>query len=1034
MSFSKIKAINQRLEDMDLHDRLFASMPNVSHDVVSGMIAAYASAYTQKTRLIKLQIGDGRTYSERLLPHSVEGFEALSSPSRYEVVCLSPDAYIRTENLEGLPAQISISINAAGLPSIPGRPEREKPTEMLRCGIITRADTLPSDGGFARYKLIIESPLALLKHRRTSRLFQDMRAKDIVQQIVSEHAHANSSIGCVFEVKSLLRGEYKVHSYRNQYRESDLKFIERILFKDGISYRWEYEGGETPKCRLVLFDRSYDLPEAAHSPVRFHRAAVTEKEDSITEWTESHRIGSVRTRLNTYDYKPANTTEMIARGAPVILGPQGGKDEDVPVERSLEDYDTKTLYYGNSPQDLLHYAELRQEVHDRKKSSYHAEGNLRPLMVGEWFQLENYPIYKNYPQEECEFVTCVLEFNAHNNLPNGLKDYLSQPQGQLRSILPKNHEEGKEAPPYWVRLSLRKRGLPLTPEYARTRHARPTANGIQTAIVTGPENEEVYTDQYGRVRIQFHWQKGPEHPKFGANFDERSSCWVRVAYPSAGLAWGSQYIPRIGQEVLVDFIENDIDRPIITGVIHNGKQPTPRFSSMGRLPANRTLSGIKTKEFHGQLFSELIFDDTQGQVRTRLSTEHGKTQLNEGFLIHPRENGEGEPRGEGFELRTDRSGALRAAEGLLLSAYGRKDAGGGQLDRAETIALLELALSIAKDLSQSAQAHHADDTDTVEQERLLRDARQWEDGSNTAKDAPVKSNKAILTATAPDGIALAADANLNLSAGSNIDQVALQDNNLSVGRNLRMRIGEAFSLFVKKLGMKLIAAAGKIQVQAQDGEIEIGAAKKLHLYSLEEILIEAPKVTIRGQNGSVEYGEGILSRTTAAHIQHAGNISMPGPASVTAQLPGMPASTMKTNERFVMVYPSGEAVKGVLHQIRDRQNTVEESGATGEVGKTNQVHGAAIAPVSMKLEMPEAPENLENLFTGPERESGLFDEQAQLVAPPIEGVPYFIELEDGRTFSGRIGADGLLPRIETQKEEELIVYWGDEALAKMEGA
>jgi type VI secretion system secreted protein VgrG len=406
-------------------------------------------------------------------------------------------------------------------------------------------------------------------------------------------------------------------------------------------------------------------------------------------------------------------------------------------------------------------------------------------------------------------------------------------------------------------------------------------------------------------------------------------------------------------------------------------------------------------------------------------------------LIHPRKEGKGDPRGEGFELRTDRSGALRAAEGLLVLSDGRQDAVGKQLDRAETIALLEQALEVAKMLGDASDTHHADGTDTEEQERLLRDVKQWEDGSNTAREAPVKSNKAILAATAPDGIALAADANLNLSAGSNIDQIALQDNNLSVGRHLRMRIGETFSLFVKKLGMKLIAAAGKIQVQAQDGEIEIGAAEKLHLYSLKEILIEAPKVTIRGEDGSVEYAQGILSRTTANHTLHAANLSMPGPASVTAQLPGMPASTMRTDERFVLVYPSGEAVKGIQHKINDRQENVEEAGATGEAGKTNQVKGAAIARVSMDLSLPEEepPPAIEDLFPeDEEKESGLYDEQPQLVAPPIEGVPWYIESGDGQTRSGRVGADGLLPRIETQKEEELTVYWGDEALAKMEGA
>ncbi|MEN3810960.1 phage baseplate assembly protein V, partial [Chromobacterium piscinae] len=103
-----------------------------------------------------------------------------------------------------------------------------------------------------------------------------------------------------------------------------------------------------------------------------------------------------------------------------------------------------------------------------------------------------------------------------------------------------------------------------------------------------------HTDAQGRIKVQFHWQRPDEHPTIGAGLDDKSSCWLRVAMPSAGAGWGHQFIPRIGQEVLVDFIEGDIDRPVITGVLYNGSHPTPDFSGAGSLPANKTLSGIKS--------------------------------------------------------------------------------------------------------------------------------------------------------------------------------------------------------------------------------------------------------------------------------------------------------------------------------------------------------------------------------------------------------------------------------------------------------
>ena len=656
-----------------------------------------------------------------------------------------------------------------------------------------------------------------------------------------------------------------------------MEFIERILFEEGISYRWEHEGGEIPKCRLVIFDDPYDLPEAVQGVVRFHRAEATEKEDSLTEWTESRRIGPSRTRLNTYDYKPARTVEVSVKGAPVILGPQHEKDKGVPAESSLEDYDTQTLYYGKDQVDLRRYADLRQEVHDRKKSSIHAAGNLRPLIVGEWFRLEDHPGYKNYPREEREFVACTLEFNAHNNLPKGLTSYLDRPQDLLRSVLPQEHKADQDAPPYWVRLSLRKRGLPLRPDYAHTRHARPTANGIQTATVTGPENEEVYTDPYGRIRIQFHWQKESEHPDYGANFDERSSCWVRVASPSAGAAWGSQYIPRIGQEVLVDFIENDIDRPIVTGVIYNGMHPPPWFSGVGRLPANRALSGIKSKEFHGQQYNEVIFDDTQGEVRVKLSSEHGKTQLSQGFLIHPREDGRGEPRGEGAELRTDRHAAIRAAEGLLLSTEPKPEAIGKQLDREAAQAQLEVARTVTQELAGLAEKQDGDIIETGPEARdeegqnlgkaprghldhMVEAVKAWEAGTNTDPNARSATGEqdgkqGVLLASAAAGLSLTTPEAMILTSGANLDTVSLRDTQQTTFRRWIHNAGKKISIFVlglkDRINLKLITGRGHALLQAQSGDVNVIGDQNVRLHALKkQILVAAGEEALVTSGGS----------------------------------------------------------------------------------------------------------------------------------------------------------------------------------------
>ncbi|WP_040431374.1 type VI secretion system Vgr family protein, partial [Chitiniphilus shinanonensis] len=681
------------------------------------MLASFASAFTQAQRLLTLHLGDGAAYGEQLLPQSVAGEEALSRPYRYVVECLSPDVGVPLKSLLGLPAQLGI-LTADG-------------DEVVRCGVVTAARALPSDGGFARYALTVEPPLALLAHRRSSRVFQDLSVVEIVQQLLDEHLATNPVFGATFAVRFDLAETYSPRSYCLQYRESDLAFVSRLLAEEGLAYRFEHQAGDTPRVTLVAFDDPYSLPQARHGRIRFHRADATEAEDSLTDWTSSRQLGPGQASLASFDYRPV-LTQQAGEDSAIDQGAGGSQ-----AESSLEHYDPQSLYYAADGEQLGRYAQLRQQAFDLQKKAFHGQGTVRGVQVGEWFQLADHPLHDSDAPEQREFVASQLSFTAHNNLPGDLLKFLKQ---------------GQDVPqPFTVQLAAQRRGIPLTPDYAESTHAKPTALGVQTATVVGPEGEEIHTDQYGRIKVQFHWQRPQEHPEFGANLDDRSSCWLRVAYPSAGAAWGHQFIPRIGQEVLVDFIEGDIDRPLVKGVLYNGSHPTPAFSGAGSLPANKTLSGIQSKEYQGSQYGELLFDDTQGEVRTKLSSEHGKTQLNQGYLTHPRSDGKAEPRGEGFELRTDRQGALRAAQGLLLSTEAKPGASGQQLDREQAQAQLESAQQLAQTLGDTAQQQLADPTeigpDTLDLEgqkqarsqqghldHLNQALKAWQAGSNTDPD------------------------------------------------------------------------------------------------------------------------------------------------------------------------------------------------------------------------------------------------------------------------------------------------------------
>ncbi|UXY16960.1 type VI secretion system tip protein VgrG [Chitiniphilus purpureus] len=819
---------------------------------LTALLSSFASAFSQGQRLVSLQLGDGSYWGETLLPQAVQGEEALSQPYRYRVECLSPSVDLELKSLLGLPAQLAL-LTADG-------------AEVVRCGVVTRAEALPSNGGFARYALTLEPPLALLAHRRTSRVFQDMTVPDIVKAVLDEHLAANPVFGAPFAVRFDLKAEYAPRSYCLQYRESDLAFVSRILAEEGLAYTFVHEAGDTPKVTLLAFDDPYALPQAAPGAVRFHRADATEAEDSLTGWTSTRQLGSGRVALASFDYKPVAT--LHAQDGTVIDQGEGGAQ----AERTLEDYDAQALYYAGDDGELARYARLRQQARDAQKKGFTGSGTVRNLRVGEWFQLREHPHHDADAPEQREFVATRLTFRARNNLPGDLAAQLG--------------ESTTDAAPFQVEFDAQRRGIPLPPAYSHTEHAKPTAPGMQTATVVGPAGQEVHTDPYGRIKVQFHWQRGQEHPDFGANLDERSSCWVRVAYPSAGAQWGHQFIPRIGQEVLVLYVENDIDRPLVAGVIGNGSHLPPAFSGAGSLPANHTLSGIKSQEFGATRYNELLFDDTAQQIRAKLSSEHGKTQLNQGYLAHPRTDGKAEPRGEGFELRTDHAGALRAAQGLLLSTEAQPGAAGQQLDREQAQSQLDAAQQLAQTLSDTAQHQRADpaeigptllDSEGAQQrparqghlDHLNEALQAWEAGSNTdaqgktAQDQP--GQQPILLASAPAGIALTTANELVLNSGQNLDTISQRDTQQTTARRWIHNVGSKISLFVQgvadKVNLKLITAKGHAQLHAQSGDVEIVGDKNVRVHAnqqklegvaKEEMLLNSGGAYIRMRDGRIE--------------------------------------------------------------------------------------------------------------------------------------------------------------------------------------
>ncbi|QWT46973.1 type VI secretion system Vgr family protein [Azospira inquinata] len=915
------------------------------------LLESYGSGYLQAGRQFGLQLGDGQVWSERLLPHALEGEEGLSQSYRYRVECLSPDVGLELKSLLGLAAALTV--------------EGQDGAPVVRCGVVSGAEALASDGGFARYALTLEPPLALLKLRHTSRVFQDLTPDAIIRQILDEHRAANPVFAAQQQLDFHLTQPLSPRSYCLQYRETDYDFIVRLLHEEGLAWRFDHSQEGTPHVTLVAFDDPYAVPAAPLERVRFHRSDATEQEDGLSHWESQRQVVSSKVSLASFDYQPV-TTLQGGDGSHV----EQGKDGQA-AGTTLEDYDPQSLYYAQDPDQLERYARLRQQAHDRSAKAFTGQGTVRGLLAGQWFRLDDHPALDGKGSDQREFVVTRQQFAARNNLPGELAQQLPPSLlGQSALTSPTAGTSGAgslsptEAQPFQTHLTAQRRGLPLTPAYAHSDQAKPTARGAQTATVVGPSGEEVHTDAQGRIKVQFHWQRPDEHPTVGANRDDTSSCWLRVAMPSAGAAWGHQFIPRIGQEVLVDFLEGDIDRPLITGVLYNGSHLPPTFSGAGTLPANKTLSGIKSKEHQGGQYNELLFDDTPGEVRAKLSSEHGKTQLNQGFLTHPRTEGKATPRGDGFELRTDRQGALRAGQGLLLSTETQANAGGKQLARSGIQHQLESALALSQALGENATHQLADTVETGPEQIQPNNAKAsktptghlhhqvsalkaWEGGSNTDPEGKTAQDQTgrqpLMILSAPGGLAAGTEQSATVSAGTNLDLIAQRDTQQTSGRRWLHNVGQHISLFVAgvkdQIALKLIAAKGKVQVQAQSDALEITADKDVTITSCknrvvvaakEEILLACGGGYIRIKGGNIDI------HCPGSSSFKAGNYLLTGPTNLGYPLPWF-KTTHAYSVQFKIKNKLGEIQKNMPYKMYSKTG-LEYVGKTDNEGMTKRIY------------------------------------------------------------------------------------------------
>ncbi|WP_284427989.1 type VI secretion system tip protein VgrG, partial [Acidovorax sp. SUPP1855] len=509
------------------------------------------------TRRVTIQTPLG----EQLQFRRLQGRESLSELFALDVDLLSESKSLDPKALLGKHATVEVETEGGG--------------RRYLDGIVTRFGLQGEDHRYYAYRLRLQPWLWLATRKSDFRIFQNKTVPDIIEEVLGKYGHP---------LQKRLTRAYRSWDYCVQYGETDCAFVSRLMEHEGIYYYHQHSAGQHI---LTLAD---DIV-ASHSPlagaavIPFYppeKAAVADKEN-IHAWELHQAIHSGRHYNDDYDFKKPRADLSNMRQTPP------GHAHDA---HEVYEWPGGYTEFGDGEA----YARVRLQESLTGHSTVRGQSRHRALAPGYTFTLENYP---REDQNQAYLLT-GLEYHFKEN-----------PQVSAAAPGPKGtaQEEGS-----FQRFTLlaQPTSVPYTPERTTP---KPRTTGPQTAVVVGPPGEEIWPDQYGRVKVQFHWDR------IGA-MNENSSCWVRVSSSWAGSGFGALFIPRINMEVVVDFLNGDPDHPLITGCVYNADNMPP-----WALPANATQSGIKTKSSKGGAFGDGLKNGAGDANAIRFEDKAGAEQL-----------------------------------------------------------------------------------------------------------------------------------------------------------------------------------------------------------------------------------------------------------------------------------------------------------------------------------------------------------------------------------------------------------------------
>ena len=429
-------------------------------------------------------------------------------------------------------------------------------------GIVSRFGSGTQRGRYFAYQATLRPWLWFLTRTTDCRIFQDMTVPDIVKKVFDDHPVAN------FEFR--LFRSYRPWVYCVQYRESDYNFVARLLEHEGIYWYQEHSENEH-KLLLVDSQSAHDpAPGCETLPYYANADQVPPDTDYVSNWYYEQAVKTGKVALTSYDFERPSTQLKV--------------ESQKSRSYKLSDHEVFDFQgdYVKKP-DGEQWAEDRLDEVQTEFDTGGGASNAQGVGVGHLLSLTRHP----REDQNRKYLVTALTVRAK------LEAY----------------EASSSAGNYQCEFA----AIPSDQQYRPPRRTpKPFVQGPQTAVVTGPSGEEIFTDKHGRVKVQFHWDR------YGTK-DEKSSCWIRVSQPWAGKGWGGVSIPRIGQEVVIDFLEGDPDQPLVTGRVYNAEAMPPYG-----LPAAAVISGMKTQTHKGQGFNEMSMDDTAGKEKI---TIHGQYDM-----------------------------------------------------------------------------------------------------------------------------------------------------------------------------------------------------------------------------------------------------------------------------------------------------------------------------------------------------------------------------------------------------------------------